>query len=159
VDWIGSVASEKPVTRWPLTSTGFRSVTMLDPGCLRNGRYQAALSALREITQLKVDWDSYGSLPIQPLPIEGAWILLQHSVENKHPLPSFSPISGGGLQLDWSLAGEDWEMALMPDGRVECVRTELAGGAQEEYVTTLGASVIHYLPHTITPSADFFTAA
>jgi len=38
------------------------------------------------------------------------------------PIPFVAPVSGGGIQLDWSVAGRELELHIMPDGSIQFLR-------------------------------------
>ena len=94
-------------------------------------RYWAALETLSRLARLQPNWDSYGSRPLQERAIEAAFYLLKLSAAAGLPSPHIGPVSGGGLQFDWSTQGKDLELEVLPDGGLAWLRMEGGGTVTE----------------------------
>jgi hypothetical protein len=55
------------------------------------------------ITQLEEDWDGYGGAPIRAGVIQFAKRLLQDQMLDQSPAPQITPVSCGGIILEWQL--------------------------------------------------------
>jgi len=88
---------------------------------------------LKEIAQLKADWDSYGAEPVSSVALVAAFELLdtvreQISRKVREPLPQFiAPLADGGLQLEWSGQQGDIEVEIDPNGDLGYVLIEGQG--------------------------------
>jgi hypothetical protein len=87
----------------------------------------ALLISLRRIGELKRlpdDWDSYGSPRIQQLAAQRAvQVLSAAAIEGVRP-PQIVPVSGGGLQIEWTSANRELEIEILPDGSIEYLIVE-----------------------------------
>ena len=85
------------------------------------------LKAISRVLDLKYElsrpnWDTYGSAPVANWVIDAAiWLVGEISVENL-PTPRVVPVSGGGLQLEWSNANKELELYLSPDRSIEVLK-------------------------------------
>jgi len=63
-------------------------------------------------------WDSYGGLPVtrEVLGEMVGWLL--NWTGHEAPAPTVVPTSGGGVQLEWHMAGIDLEVEFQPSGKV-----------------------------------------
>lgn len=59
--------------------------------------------SLDQLRALEKDWDSYGALPIAERALTIARIIRDHA-------PAISPMSNGGVMLEWFAEG--WEISL-----------------------------------------------
>ena len=84
-----------------------------------------AWDTLKQLADLKADWDSYDGLPISPTAIRRAEHLLTHLVSEGTPLPQVFPTSRGGVQFEWK--NSSWEVEIAPDGSIEV----LPGGSTD----------------------------
>jgi len=88
---------------------------------------------LKELAQLKVDWDSYGAEPVSSVALVAAFELLDAVKERlcrkvREPLPQFiAPLADGGLQLEWSGQQGDIEVEIDPSGDLGYVLIEGQG--------------------------------
>lgn len=88
---------------------------------------------LKELAQLKVDWDSYGAEPVSSVALVAAFELLDAVKERlcrkvREPLPQFiAPLADGGLQLEWSRQQDDIEVEIDPNGDLGYVLIEGQG--------------------------------
>lgn len=80
--------------------------------------FLSSVRTLARLIQLPGNWDSYGSLPIQPPAYFGAlWLLLVLN-DTAVSAPHIGPVSDGGIQLEWQLAGRELELEILPDGTI-----------------------------------------
>jgi len=82
---------------------------------------------ISEFAQLPHDWDSQGSDPVTAGALKAALIFLSESPVELIPEPSVSPVPGGGLGFHWRSDGRDLEIEILPDGRVEYLKTLKTG--------------------------------
>jgi hypothetical protein len=87
----------------------------------------ALLASLRRIAELKSmpdDWDSYGSPRVQQLAARRAvGVVCAAATEEVRP-PQIVPVSGGGLQIEWTSANRELEIEILPDGSIEYLAVE-----------------------------------
>lgn len=82
------------------------------------------MSRFDELRQLKRNWDSYDSLPIDPATIDRAELFVNRM--------QIMPCSDGGVQLEWHTHGYDIELTFNPDGTTALfVQDGKPGGAHE----------------------------
>lgn len=106
-----------------LTSTQLGDVITLYPDSSPQWQ-KDALIALFHAAKLPVDWDSYGSIPPLPKVVKNAEKLLMAIKFEDLPVPHIVPVSGGGIQIEWSAASRSLELEIMPDGSVEYLEIE-----------------------------------
>ncbi len=87
----------------------------------------ASLRRIAELMRLPDNWDSYGSIPIQPAAARRAIQVLLAAETEFPPPPRIVPVSGGGLQIEWAYGNRELEIEMLPDGSVEFL---LAGDEQ-----------------------------
>ena len=63
---------------------------------------------LGEIAKLPQNWDSYGSPPLTPIAVETVIDLLLKIDDRNLPFVRVVPVSGGGVQLEWSVSDRDF---------------------------------------------------
>ena len=66
---------------------------------------------LREVSALPANWDGDGSPAPSPAIVSAADALLNHLLD--FDAPFVVPVSGGGLQLEWSVGGKHLELAFI----------------------------------------------
>jgi hypothetical protein len=94
------------------------------------GSLSTHLRRLREIASLPPDWDTYGSPPVSSDALSSAVILLALADEwAELDALSISPVSGGGIQLEWNRPIGSLEIEVLPTGEVEYL---LVRGSHEE---------------------------
>ena len=106
-----------------LTSTQLGDVITLYPDSSPQWQ-KDALIALFHVAKLPVDWDSYGSIPPLPKVVKNAERLLMAIKFEDLPVPHIVPVSGGGIQIEWSISARELELEIMPDGSVEYLEVE-----------------------------------
>ncbi len=73
----------------------------------------AQLAAVR-LLALKENWDSYGAPIISKIAVDAA-LQLRNVLA---AVPSFVPMSNGGVQVEWHSLGFDVELEIQPNGRL-----------------------------------------
>ena len=73
----------------------------------------AQLAAVR-LLALKENWDSYGAPIISKIALDAA-LRLRNVLA---AVPSFVPMSNGGVQIEWHSLGFDVELEIQPNGRL-----------------------------------------
>lgn len=94
-------------------------------------QYREARETVDSLAHLPRGWDTYGSRPIQSQAVQGALFLLGVAERMGLPAPRISPVSGGGIQLDWTGTRRDLEVEILPDGSVEYLKVESGDQLQE----------------------------
>ena len=86
--------------------------------------FLASLRRIAELKRLPEDWDSYGSPRIQQLAVQRAVeVVSAVAMEDVRP-PQIVPVSGGGLQIEWTSANRELEIEILPDGSIEYLTVE-----------------------------------
>jgi hypothetical protein len=67
---------------------------------------------LKELRSLPRGWDGYDASPISTAVLAFARSVLQSIMTPQCPPPSLVPTHGGGLQLEWHVAGGDVELMI-----------------------------------------------
>ena len=67
---------------------------------------------LAELGKLQLGWDGYGAAPISWTVLNFAGSVLESVMTAHTPAPSIVPTHGGGLQLEWHIAGVDVELMI-----------------------------------------------
>jgi len=86
---------------------------------------------LRSLTRLGQNWDGYNSKPISQQALRAADDVLQKGSQYKIGNPRVAPVTGGGVELEWTMGKVDLEVEVLPDGSLEFVRT-LKDGRMED---------------------------
>ena len=92
------------------------------------------IEAVRKLFQLLAlprDWDSYGSPPPSEVAIT-AGVRLILGIDLDHFVsPRVVPVSGGGVQLEWSLGSREVEIEIDDEGSVEYLKSVGAKPVEE----------------------------
>lgn len=67
---------------------------------------------IKELRSLQQGWDGYDAPPISPAVLAFAQSVLQSVMTPQCPPPSLVPTHGGGVQLEWHVAGGDVELMI-----------------------------------------------
>ena len=81
------------------------------------------LKALLELGNLPEDWDSYGSPPPTEYAMDAGCGFIANYLSDEDPMPSVSPVSGGGIQLSWKKQANELNLDILPDGRMEYLKS------------------------------------
>lgn len=101
------------------TSAPVRGITRFTD---MTSRLLQALDAVARLANLPVNWDTYGSEPIQREAIRTARRLLMIVDIEVPPVPHIAPVPGGGIGIELIQAGRQLEFSIYPDGLVEYSR-------------------------------------
>jgi hypothetical protein len=94
--------------------------------------------AIRRLTTLPPNWNSYGARAVQPPIVQSAIELLHEIVRRDTPCPSVVPTARGGIQLEWHTRGIDLEIELDLPERIQVLYEDAAG--EEEWELEPGSS-------------------
>lgn len=107
----------RPAIEWQIrghATTGIEFYPIIQP------TWQTALvekiSGYRSLPQ---NWNSYGSAPPSSLAIQEAIWFVTSMLDEKKPRPRVTPVSGGGIQFDWSFGERQIEIEFLHDGTIE----------------------------------------
>ncbi len=115
--------------------TGSDAPTMSDPDHLR-----PLVDGLDALLQLPANWDSYGGRPTSLTAAERALTVLVE-LNWMGPLPTLSPMSDGGVTLEWGRDDEGVELAVTGDGSISVV-VDVHGAMREHVVTSSSDPVL-----------------
>ncbi|MEJ7859995.1 MAG: hypothetical protein WKF90_00015 [Pyrinomonadaceae bacterium] len=113
-----------------------------------------AQQKLRELSELRDNWDSYGSRPIQQKASETAAELLTETAKFGLPEPQIFPVPGGGLQLEWDNAKCELELGILPDGEMEFLITDSKGEMLENRISPSWMGEIYRLANWFVNQRD-----
>lgn len=80
-----------------------------------------ALKRLAGLTNLPANWDTYGSIPISDPVLDAATELVRGASFDAAPIPRVVPVSGGGVQLEWSKGSRELDIQVTPELKFEIV--------------------------------------
>jgi hypothetical protein len=112
-----------------------------------------SLRRIGELMRLPDDWDTYGSPRIQQPAAQKAVQVLSAAAALEHlPTPQIVPVSGGGLQIEWTSGNRELEIEILPDSSIEYLIAE----ADQTYEAPIPAehahlfvqSLVHWLSGT-----------
>jgi hypothetical protein len=83
-----------------------------------------AISHVLRLGQLENNWDSYGSPKPSHNVVETALAIINTIPFDDLPFPDVVPVSGGGIQLEWSMEGRELEIQVRADGSLEFLQSE-----------------------------------
>lgn len=83
-----------------------------------------AMIGVLKAASLPNDWDSYGSPAPLQLVVETALKLIKSIPFDDLPVPCVVPISGAGLQIEWSVSRKELELEILPDCSIEFLKVE-----------------------------------
>ncbi len=98
-----------------------------------------------ELRSLPRDWDSYGSPPPGDVAVASAVQLVSRISLDSFLAPRVLPVSGGGVQLEWSFGPREVEIEIDDDGSVEYLRTEKGKPIEERRVSLADLPLIRSL--------------
>jgi hypothetical protein len=96
-----------------------------------NPRLSTSLKTIARLAQLEDNWDGYGSPPLLPVAIARAIHVLKISDKETPPVPHIGPVTGGGIQIEWSTTARDLELEILPEGSLEYVLVDETGQTDE----------------------------
>ena len=93
-----------------------------------NSDWQSAtIRKLVQLENLPRNWDRSGSPPPARTSIEASLNFIQIVSALGHENvtePEVFPVPGGGIQLEWSTAGRQLEVEILPDGTAQFLRVD-----------------------------------
>lgn len=95
-------------------------------------RYIPRSESLQPLLSLQENWDGYGSQRLTEDAVRRADAALQEGSRHRIGVPDVAPASGGGVFLEWEVAGRDLELDILPDGHIQFVRTYPDGAMEED---------------------------
>lgn len=87
---------------------------------------------IAELSRLSVNWDTYGSCPIQPAAIERALKILSLADRHGFTAPDIFPVPGGGIQLEWQNEKRELELEILPDATLEYLTVDENKNMEED---------------------------
>lgn len=105
----------------------------------------AAVIGILKAANLPDDWDGYGSPPPLQSVVNASIRLLIGVNFDDLPNPYVIPVSGGGLQIEWSVAQRELELEILPDGSVEFLKAERGQPLEEGKLVPVSSSAIQPL--------------
>jgi hypothetical protein len=84
-----------------------------DPSAAQPAWVAPTTEALRKLSLLGDNWDTYGAPRIDSMTLGSALGLLRVLMQNDTPAPSVVPTSRGGVQLEWHVKGIDLEVEFL----------------------------------------------
>ncbi len=119
----GSTQASSDLSPW---TTSFDSPAVqwlrVVPYATASDWFLTSLGAVARLSNLPTNWDSYGSPPVTSEARAQALRLLMLIEGEASAIPQIGPVSGGGLQLEWSNGLRALELEVRPDGAVEFLR-------------------------------------
>ena len=99
---------------------------------------QWQIEAIRKLLQLLTlprDWDSYGSPPPSEVAVTAAVRLILGIDVDYFVTPRIVPVSGGGVQLEWSLGPREVEIEISHEGSAEYLKSIHTKPVEEDQVS------------------------
>jgi hypothetical protein len=90
---------------------------------------------LFQLLALPIDWDSYGSPPPSEVAVTAAARLILSIELDYFVSPRIVPVSGGGVQLEWSLGSREVEIEIGDEGSAEYLKSIHAKPVEESQVS------------------------
>lgn len=81
----------------------------------------SVIEKLSRFRSLPPNWNSYGSPPPSLLAIQRAIGFVSSLLDDRQARPRVTPVSGGGIQFDWSLGEREIELEFLSDGTVQYI--------------------------------------
>lgn len=85
---------------------------------------ETAIKCVLKVLNLPLNWDSYGSPPPTKKAMGSAIKLLQSIDLENFQVPNVVPVSGGGIQIEWTIEDRELELEFLPDGSIEFLKCE-----------------------------------
>jgi hypothetical protein len=101
----------------PSTWTNEVDVYDLDPKQIQ------AINEVIRLRDLKENWDSYGSPPLNVETINTSIALIRNVPMEDLPAPHVIPTAGGGIQFEWG-GNRGLEIEVTQDGKIEYLKCE-----------------------------------
>jgi len=111
---------------------------------LSSRQIEAVIGALKT-ENLPDNWDGYGSPPPPQRVVNISIKLLEAIPFDDLPVPHVVPVSGGGIQIEWSIGQRELELEILPDGSVEFLKAERGQPLEEGKLTSVASSQVQSL--------------
>lgn len=85
------------------------------------------INRINHLFRLPPNWDSYGGRPMAIAAGNMALAALVAVMRPDCPPPNIAPVTDGGLELSWNLAGVDLELFCSPTGACHAAFEDLRG--------------------------------
>jgi len=115
------------------------------------GWQQAIVASICEYLALPEGWDSYKGRPIRPETGMFAIQLLNDLMKSNTPTPQVVPVSTGGIQFEWHLAGYDLEIYVAAPYECEVSYDDRTGGQSDDFPVEIDFSPLVRLFDRLTP--------
>jgi hypothetical protein len=131
--WSGSptMLTTRPRSQPPQNSTVFSNS--------RPAWANDALQKLGALMELPAGWDGHRGNLITSVAVTYTFNILGRIMQPGVPLPSITPLSYGGVQLEWHRKGWDVEIEVFGPGRLQVFARDLKTGNENEF--ELGADL------------------
>ncbi len=103
------------------------------------------IKKLDQLLDLPRDWDSYGSSPPSEISVKAAVRLILDIDFEYFVSPRIVPVSGGGVQLEWSLGSRDVEIEINDEGSAEYLECSLGKPIEEGPISLVEVSQVRSL--------------
>lgn len=115
------------------------------------GWFPIALAHLDDIRSLAENWDGEGGRAMPAEALETAALALDVALRMRAPAPFMTPMSRGGVQLEWTRNRRELELSFGAGGRVEYLRVHpdgsMAEGMYEAFDQRQIAEHLYWLVH------------
>ena len=91
-----------------------------------------ALQKLGALMDLRSGWDGHVGKPISSVALSYTFNILGHIMQPGVPLPSITPLSYGGVQLEWHRKGWDLEIEIVGAGKIQVFARDIQSGEESE---------------------------
>ena len=89
---------------------------------------------IAQVLSLPENWDSYGSPPPNKMAGDAAIELLKKMDLDDFLEPHVAPISGGGVQLEWTFENRGLELEITEDGSMDYLKTDHRDPIEEGHI-------------------------
>lgn len=96
------------------------------------------------LMSLPSNWDSYGSPSLSRKVAEASINLLKSIEFDDLATPYVIPVSGGGIQFEWSVGQRELEIEILPDGSIEYLKIEGEEHLEEGKLAHVTSSQVRY---------------
>jgi len=79
---------------------------------------ESVIEKISSYRSLPHNWNSYGSPPPSSTAIYKAIGFVSVLLDDSQPRPRVTPVSGGGIQFDWSFGKRELEIEFLHDGKI-----------------------------------------
>ena len=107
-----------PCTQWSEVTSFWRSQPWVAD----------ASRTISRISTLQDDWDGQGSPAPSRAALESMNRVIREIDAYDLPSPHISPVSGGGLGIEWHQGQRDLSIELLQDGSIEYLRSQTTSG-------------------------------